>query len=95
MMHYYAVYVDGVLNHIGKGTGQGEAISQQEYDALAQRIAQVSAYLDQVLSGALTIEQVAQPYREQVEQIISRMPPQTDQISDAQALAILMGEETV
>lgn len=91
-MTYYAVYQDGVLNHIGKGTGQGEAISQQEYDALAAQIAQVAAYIGQVASGAMELAEVPEQYREQVAREVAAIGPEEPvQMTETETALTQMG----
>lgn len=93
MMHYYAAYVDGVLNHIGKGpVCEGEELTQAAYEALAAQIAQVAAYIGQVASGAMELAEVPEQYREQVAREVAAIGPEEPvQMTETETALTQMG----
>ena len=84
-MKYYKVIENEELKMIGTGSvvpDAGEEIEKTEYDQLMAQIKAdaeahrqaVQQYAEQVKAGTITIDQVPEEYREEVEYIVN--PPQ-------------------
>lgn len=84
-MKYYKVIENEELKMIGTGSvvpDAGEEIEKEEYDQLMAQIKAdaeahrqaVQQYAEQVKAGTITIDQVPEEYREEVEYIVN--PPQ-------------------
>ena len=67
-MRYYAQYNDsGKLLAIGTGFG-GTEISEAEYNALLSEIRTKAALVDKLYSGEITIADVPEAWREEIQQ---------------------------
>lgn len=96
-MKYYALYDDdGKLLTFGMTsakTVKGE-ITEAEYQALEQMRQEMYGYAERVYAGDITIDDIPEEYREDVATMIEDMQaaePDPDEISDAEALAIIQG----
>ena len=66
-MRYYAQYNDnGTLIAIGTGYG-GTEITEAEYNALLTEIREKSALVNQLYSGAITIDDVPSEWQEEIQ----------------------------
>lgn len=84
-MKYYKVVENDILKMIGTGSvvpDAGEEIEKTEYDQLMAQIKAEAAahqqavqeYVEQVQDGTITIDEVPEEYREEVNSIVN--PPQ-------------------
>lgn len=96
-MKYYARYDSGKLIAIGTDCG-GTELSEQEYINLLSEIRSKAALTEQLYSGNIGIEDVPEEWRaeiqERVDALISMYGPiDPEDISDSEALAIILGGE--
>ena len=98
-MRYYAQYNDnGKLIAIGTGYGSTE-ITEAEYNALLTEIREKSALVNQLYSGAITIDDVPSEWQEEIqrrvdERIAAEGAAAEQDISADEALNIILGGET-
>lgn len=98
-MRYYAQYNDnGKLITIGTGYG-GTEITEAEYNALLKEIRDKSALVNQLYSGAITIDAVPVDWQEEIqrrvdERIAAEGIAEEQDISAEEALDILLGGAT-
>ena len=98
-MRYYAQYNDnGKLIAIGTGYG-GTEITEAEYNALLTEIREKSALVNQLYSGAITIDDVPSEWQEEIqrrvdERIATEASAEEQDISAEEALEILLGGAT-
>ena len=98
-MRYYAQYNDFCyLLAIGTGNG-GTEITEAEYNALLAEIREKSAMVDELYSGEITIGDVPEDWREEIqrrvdERIAADGIAEEQDISAEEALDILLGGAT-
>ena len=96
-MRYFAEKENGVL--IGLGIGMnGEEITETQYNALMDETLQKSDLVYKVYMGYTAIETVQEEWREEIQQRVNLLqtengPADQAEISDAEALAIILGGE--
>lgn len=97
-MRYYKEFDEnGKLHSIGAGDAlNGEEITQEEYETLLAEIQAKSEYAYKVYYCEITIDEVPEAYRAdvqaEVDEIISIQGAyDPDEISDEEALAIILG----
>ena len=98
-MRYYAEY-DGNGKLIAIGTGDdGVEITEEEYNALLAEIQLKRDYALQVYQNQITLDEVPEEYRADVEEHVNALIEQEestgDEISAEEALDIIIGGETV
>ena len=97
-MRYYAQYNDsGKLLAIGTGSG-GMEITESEYNALLSEIREKAALVNQLYSGAITIDDVPTDWQEEIqrrvdERIAAEGAADQQDISAEEALDIILGGE--
>lgn len=96
-MRYYALYEYGKLIAIGKGYG-GTEITEAEYNALLAEIREKAYLVDKLYSGEITIADVPTDWQEEIqrrvdERIAAEGEAAEQDISDSEALAIILGGE--
>lgn len=95
-MRYYAQYNDsGKLLAIGTGNG-GTEITEAEYNTLLSEIREKAALLDKLYSGEITIADVPEAWREEIqrrvdERIAAEGIAEEQDIPAEEALDILLG----
>lgn len=95
-MRYYAQYIDsGTLIAIGTGPG-GVEITETEYTRLLAEIREKAALVDQLYTGAITIADVQETWREEIqrrvdERIAAEGAAEEQDISAEEALDIILG----
>lgn len=95
-MRYYAQYIDsGTLIAIGTGPG-GVEITETEYTRLLAEIREKAALVDQLYTGAITIADVPETWREEIqrrvdERIAAEGAAEEQDISAEEALDIILG----
>lgn len=101
-MRYYKQIDDaGALIAIGTGPG-GVEISEAEYNALLAEIREKVAYVEKVYSGEITIDDVPEAWREDVQREVDALKAAAEDaaeeaaqnISAEEALNIILGGET-
>lgn len=99
-MRYYAQYNDsGKLVAIGTGPG-GTEITEAEYNALLSEIREKAALVDQLYTGAITIADVPEAWKEEIqrrvnERIAAEGAAAEQDIPAEEALDIILGGESV
>ena len=95
-MRYYAQYNDsGKLIIIGTGPG-GTEITEVEYNRLLTEIREKAALVDRLYNGEITIEEMPERWREEVqrrvdERIAAEGAAEDQDIPAEEALNIIMG----
>lgn len=95
-MRYYARYNDsGKLIIIGTGPG-GTEITEVEYNRLLTEIREKAALVDRLYNGEITIEEVPEQWREEIqrrvdERIAAEGAAEDQDIPAEEALNIIMG----
>ena len=95
-MRYYAQYTDsGTLIAIGTGPG-GVEITEGEYNRLLAEIREKAALVDRLYSGEITIADVPEAWREEIQQrvderIAAEGAAVEQDISAEEALDIILG----
>ena len=95
-MRYYAQYTDsGTLLAIGTGPG-GVEITEAEYNRLLAEIREKAALVDQLYTGAITLSDVPEAWREEIqrrvdERIAAEGAAAEQDISAEEALDIILG----
>lgn len=95
-MRYYAQYNDsGKLIIIGTGPG-GTEITEEEYNRLLAEIREKAALVDRLYNGEITIEEVPEQWREEIqrrvdERIAAEGAAEDQDIPAEEALNIIMG----
>ena len=95
-MRYYAQYNDfGAITAIGTGPG-GVEITEVEYTRLLAEIREKAALVDRLYSGEITISDVPQAWREEIqrrvdERIAAEGAAEDQDISAEEALDIILG----
>lgn len=95
-MRYYAQYNDyGKLIAIGTGYG-GTEITEAEYNALLSEIREKAALVDKLYSGAITIAEVPEAWREEIqrrvnERIAAEGEAEEQEISGDEFMTMLEG----
>lgn len=98
-MRYFSLYNgDNKLVGIGTGIG-GTEITEAEYNALLAEILKKSELVDKLYSGEITIDDVPEDWREEVqhrvdERIAAEGFAEEQDISAEEALEILLGGAT-
>lgn len=69
-MRYYAKYNNGVLVCVGTGLG-GEEITEEQYHAMREEIHEKNRYTDLLCSGEVTMEEVPEQWRAELERRIA------------------------
>lgn len=70
-MRYYAQYTEsGILIAIGTGLG-GTEITEAEYNALLSEIREKAALVDQLYTGAITINDVPTDWQEEIQRRVN------------------------
>ena len=99
-MRYYAQYSDySGLIAIGTGPG-GVEITEAEYNRLLTEIREKAALVNQLYMGEITLDDVPTEWQEEIQRRVNERIEQDgaadqQQISDEEALAIILGGETV
>ena len=99
-MRYYEQYNDsGKLLAIGTGAG-GAEITEAEYNTLLSEIREKSALVDKLYSGEITIADVPQAWREEIQhrvedRIAADGAAEEQDIPAEEALDIILGGESV
>lgn len=99
-MRYYAQYDEsGTLLAIGTGPG-GTEITEAEYNRLLSEIREKSALVNQLYSGEITIADVPEDWREEIqrrvdERIAADGEAAEQDIPAEEALDIILGGESV
>lgn len=99
-MRYYAQYNDsGALIAIGTGLC-GTEITEAEYNALLSEIREKAALVDKLYSGEITIADVPEDWREEIqrrveERIAAEAAAEDQDIPAEEALDIILGGESV
>lgn len=98
MTRYYAEYSDsGKLLAILSGDGiPATEISKEEYDQLLAEIREKASYVDDVYKGAMTIDQVPEKCRAEVQKQVNQRKADEEaaaqsQISDAEFARMVEG----
>lgn len=96
-MKYYAQYDNGKLIAIGTDCG-GTEISEKEYNNLLSEIHSKATLTEQLYSGDIDIEDVPEEWRAEIQERVDVRvsicgPVDPDEISDSEALAIILGGE--
>lgn len=100
MMRYFKKHDDtGKLIAIGTGPG-GVEITETEYNRLLTEIREKAALVNQLYMGEITLEDVPTEWQEEIQRRVNERIEQDgtadqQEISDAEALAIILGGETV
>ena len=96
--YYKRLNEDGALTAIGTGPG-GVEISEAEYNALLAEIREKGAYVEKLYSGEITIDNVPEAWREDVQREVDAIKAAEEEaaqnISAEDALNIILGGETV
>ena len=96
--YYKRLNEDGALTAIGTGPG-GVEISEAEYNALLAEIREKVAYVEKLYSGEITIDNVPEAWREDVQREVDAIKAAEEEaaqnISAEDALNIILGGETV
>ena len=97
-MRYYKQFDEsGALTAIGTGPG-GVEIAQAEYNALLSEIREKAAYVEKLYTGEITIDDVPEAWREDVQQRVDMLRAAGEEaaknISAEDALNIILGGET-
>lgn len=98
LVRYYAQYSeDNRLIAIGTGYG-GTEITESEYNALLAEIREKAALVNKLYSGEITIDDVPVDWQEEIqrrvdERIAQQGTAEDQDISDSEALAIILGGE--
>lgn len=84
-MHYYKIIKDGKITQVGSQsfpvteTEEIKPITQEEHDSIVtewqEHAAKVQEYVDKVKSGEMTLDDVPEEYRAEVEEIMNRPEP--------------------
>lgn len=101
-MRYFAYYNDsgelvniGTVNTSGKVIGE---ITEAEYNALLAEILEKAAYIDKLYVGEITIDDVPEAWREEVQREVDILKAADEEaaknISAEEALNIILGGET-
>ena len=99
-MRHYARYSDsGKLIAIGTGPG-GVEITEAEYNRLLSEIGEKATLVDQLYMGEITLDDVPTEWQEEIQRRVNERiewegAADQQQISDEEALAIILGGETV
>lgn len=99
-MRYYAQYSDsGKLIAIGTGLG-GVEITEAEYNRLLAEIREKAALVNQLYMGEITLDDVPVEWQEEIQRRVNERIEQDgaadqQEISDEEALNIILGGETV
>lgn len=99
-MRHYAQYSDsGKLIAIGTGPG-GVEITEAEYNRLLTEIREKAALVNQLYMGEITLDDVPTKWQEEIQRRVNERIEQDgaadqQEISDEEALAIILGGETV
>lgn len=98
-MRYYALYEYGKLIAIGTGSG-GVEITETEYNRLMSEIREKAAFVNNLYSGEITIDDVPEDWREEIqrrvdERIAADGAAEEQDISAEEALGIILGGESV
>lgn len=99
-MRYYAQYSDsGNLTAIGTGPG-GVEIAEAEYNRLLTEIREKAALVNQLYMGEITLADVPTEWQDEIQRRVNERiewegAADQRQISDEEALAIILGGETV
>lgn len=95
--YYKRLNEDGALTAIGTGHG-GVEITEAEYNALLTEIREKAAYVEKVYSGEITIDDVPEAWREDVQRDVDAIRAAEEEaaqnISAEEALNIILGGET-
>ena len=87
MIRYYKIHDEnGVLIAIGTGPG-GEEITQAEYDALLAEIREKVAYVEKVYSGEITIDDVPEAWRADVQREVDAIKAAAEESAQQEAAA--------
>ena len=97
-MRYYKQFDEsGKLIAIGTGPGNTE-ITEAEYNALLAEIREKAAYIDKLYAGEITIDDVPEAWREEVQREVDILKAADEEaaknISAEEALSIILGGET-
>lgn len=98
-MRYYAQYTDsGKLLGIGTGYG-GVEITEAEYNTLLAEIREKAALVDNLYSGAITLDDVPTDWQDEIqrrvdERIAADGEAAKQDISAEEALSIILGGES-
>lgn len=98
-MRYYAQYSDsGRLIAIGTGLG-GVEITEAEYNRLLTEIREKAALVNQLYAGEITLADVPAEWQEEIqrrvdERIAEQGAADQQEISDEEALNIILGGDT-
>lgn len=99
-MKYYATY-DNLGNLLGIETGNGQIeITKEEYEKLFANILERAQLVEQVYNGIITINDVPEKWREEIQRRVDKKKEQEDEnikfmISDTEALNIITGGEKI
>ena len=99
-MRHYAQYSDsGKLIAIGTGLG-GVEITEAEYNRLLTEIREKAALVNQLYMGEITLDDVPTEWQEEIQRRVNERiewegAADQQQISGEEALAIILGGETV
>lgn len=95
--YYKRLNEDGALTAIGTGLG-GVEITEAEYNALLSEIREKVAYVEKLYSGEITIDDVPEAWREDVQREVDALKAVDEEaaqnISAEEALNIILGGET-
>lgn len=86
-MRYYAIYSDaGALIAIGTGPG-GVEITEAEYNAMLDEINEKTDLVDKLYSGEITIDDVPEAWREDVQREVDALKAAAEEAAEAEAAA--------
>ncbi len=93
---YYAKYDNsGKFIAIGKNCG-GVEITEAEYNRLLTEIREKAALVNQLYMGGITLDAVPPEWQEEIQRRVNeRIEQDGQEIGDEEALAIILGGETV
>lgn len=96
-MRYYKQTANNCIIAIGTGYG-GTEITEAEYNALLAEIREKAALVNKLYSGEITIDDVPVDWQEEIqrrvdERIAQQGTAEDQDISDSEALAIILGGE--
>lgn len=96
-MRYYKEYDEnGQIAAVGAGDAlNGIDITEEEYSALLAEMEAKAEYAEQLYRGEITIDDVPEEYREEVQARVDEMTAELGEgwISDSEAIAIITGGE--
>ena len=96
-MRYYKLIENDTLIAIGTGPG-GIEITEEEYNRLLTEIREKASLVNQLYNGEITIDDVPTEWQEEIqrrvdERIAQQGTLEEQDISDSEALAIILGGE--